>query len=140
MTTRPPLRVARAGVELAVRRLPELDHRLRYRDEFLAELHALPPLAQLRYVAGVLSQTFALRAALGSSPTRAEEDAMRFTTTTRPFLWRCRILRSHHWVTRRTEDGGRYDECSRCGCERDDRYDPTGTIGLSGGGGLGAVF
>lgn len=134
-----PLPLARAGVELAVRVLPELDDRLRYRAEFQAELHALPPLAQLRYAAGVLSQTFALRAALGSAPTRAEEDAMTLTTN-RQFFWRCRVLRSHHWVTRSTEDGSRYEECSRCGCERDDRNDPTTTIGLTGGGGGGAVF
>ena len=56
-STRSPLAVARAGVELAVRVLPELDDRLRYRAEFLAELHDLTPAGQLRYTAGVLSQT-----------------------------------------------------------------------------------
>jgi hypothetical protein len=44
--------VARAGVDLAVRFLPELDDRLRYRAEFLAELHDLSPAAQLRWTAG----------------------------------------------------------------------------------------
>jgi hypothetical protein len=128
--------VARAAVGLAVRALPELDDRLRYRAEFLAELQALPPPAQLRYAAGVLSQTFALRAALGSAPTRSEEDAMTFTTT-QTFQWRCRILRLHRWVIRSTEDGGRYEACSRCGCERDDRFDSTGGIGLAAGLGTG---
>jgi hypothetical protein len=135
-TMRAPLRVARVGVELAVQRLPELDDRLRYRAEFLAELHSLPASAQLRYTAGVLSQSHALRAALGSSPTPSEEDAMTLTGA-RPFLWRCRILRRHRWVIRSTEDGGRYQACSRCGCERDDRFDSTGGTGLAAGLGTG---
>ncbi len=109
--------MARAAVDLAVWFLPELDDRLRYRAEFLAELHDLSPAGQLRYTAGLLSQTFALRAALGDSPTRVEEDAMTITRT-RPFYWRCRVLRRHHWVTRSTEDGNRYDACSRCGRDR----------------------
>ena len=114
--TRAPLRVARTGIELAVQRLPQLDDRRRYRAEFLAELHSLPPSAQLRYTAGVLSQTFALRAALGSSPTRAEEAAMTASTTAArvPFL-RCRVFRWHRWVTRSTEDGERYPACADCG-------------------------
>jgi hypothetical protein len=126
------LAAARVGVGLAVRVLPQLDDRLRYRAEFLAELHSLPPSAQLRYTAGVLSQTFALRAALGSSPARAEEDAMSLTTTRGPFIWRCRILRRHRWVTRSTEDGSRYEACRRCGQDRTEQYDSTGGIGMGG--------
>jgi hypothetical protein len=72
--------VARAGVELAVRALPDLDDRLRYRAEFAAELAVLGRIDRLRFAAGVLSQTFALRAALGSGPNRSEEDAMTVTT------------------------------------------------------------
>jgi hypothetical protein len=121
-TVRAPLRVARAGVEVAVHRLPELDDRLRYRAEFLAELQTLPPPAQLRYAAGVLSQTFALRAALGASPSRAEEAAMTLTTT--QFYWRCRVLHFHRWVLRRTENGGRYNACARCGIDRGDATPP----------------
>ena len=113
-----PLPLARAGVGMAVRWLPELDDRLRYRAEFLAELHDLSPTGQLRYTAGVISQTFALRAALGSSPSRVEEDAMTLTRT--PFYWRCRVLHVHHWVLRSTEDGSRYNACSRCGRDRGD--------------------
>ena len=123
--TRAPLSVARVGVELAVRALPDWHDRLRYRAEFSAELHALPPAAQLRYAAGVVSQTFALRAALGVTPTRAEEDAMTITST-RPFYWRCRVLRFHRWVLRRTEDGFRYNACARCGLDRGDATPPTG--------------
>ena len=114
-SSRAPLAVARAAVELAVRPLPALDDRLRYRAEFTADLTALPPLGQLRYATGVLSQSFALRAALGSSPTRAEEDAMTAPAPTRVPLLRCRILRWHRWVTRSTEDGDRYAACAACG-------------------------
>ena len=122
------LAVARAGVGLAVRALPDWDDQLRYRAEFLAELHDLAPAAQLRYTAGVLSQTLALRAALGSTPSRVEEDAMTLTTT--PFNWRCRILRTHHWVARSTEDGVRYLVCSRCGRDKGEAsWGPDNTIG-----------
>ena len=124
-----PLPLARAGVGLAVRVLPELDDRLRYRAEFLADLHALSPAGQLRYTAGVLSQTFALRAALGSVPSRVEEDAMTITKTT--FYWRCRVLRTHRWVARSTEDGVRYLVCRRCGRDKGEaHWGPSNTIGM----------
>jgi hypothetical protein len=114
-TTRAPLRVARVGCELAVRRLPQLDDRLRYRAEFIAELHDLSPAAQLRFSAGVASQMFALRAALDSTPTRAEEAAMTLTTPARVPFFRCRVFRWHRWVTRSTDDGQRYAACAQCG-------------------------
>lgn len=120
------------GVGLAVRVLPALDDRLRYRAEFLADLHSLPPVGQLRYTAGVLSQTFALRAALGSSPTRTEEDAMTVTTPKAPF-WRCRVFRAHHWVTRSAEDGGRYRVCRGCGRHSYLNYSTGGGAAYGGG-------
>ena len=124
--------VARAGVYLSVRALPDWHDRLRYRAEFLAELHDLSSVDQLRYAAGVLSQTFALRAALGSAPSRVEEDAMTITTTRR-FFGRCRMFRWHRWVVRSTEDGSRYLACARCGRDRDDtEWGPLG-VGLGGG-------
>lgn len=113
--TRAPLPWARAAVGLAVRPLPELDDRLRYRAEFAADLASLAPFGQLRYAAGVLSQTFALRSALCSTPTRAEEAAMTAPTRTRVPFFRCRLFRWHRWVTRSTEDGDRYAACAACG-------------------------
>src|SRR5215210_8297016 len=101
---RAPLTLALAGCELAVRRLPDLDDRLRYRAELLADLHALTPAAQMRYAAGVLSHAFALRAALNATPTHAEEDAMTLNTGQRAFNWRCRLLRKHRYVVRSTAD------------------------------------
>ncbi len=74
----------------------------------------------------MLRQTFALRAALGSTPTRAEEDAM--SATTRRFHWQCRILGAHDWVSRSAADGSRYVACRRCGKEKGEVY-PGNTIG-----------
>jgi hypothetical protein len=112
-----PVAPARAGVELAVRLLPRLDDRLRYRAEFAADLAVLGRRAQLRYAAGVLAQIVALRTALGTSPTRAEEDAMTVRTRT-PFHWQCRLLGAHDWVSRSAEDGSRYVACRRCSKEK----------------------
>ncbi len=114
---RVPLAVARAGVGLAARALPTDEDRSRYRAEFLAELYGLDPGRQLRHTAGVLARTLALRAALGAVPSHAEEIAM--TLSTAPGApWRCRVLHAHVWVFRSTEDGGRYQQCGRCGVDR----------------------
>ncbi len=114
---RAALSVARAGVGLAARALPRPTDRARYRAEFLADMHDLPPAGQLRYAVGVLSRTFALRAALGAAPSRAEEDAM--TLSVLPVVsWRCRVFRLHRWVRRSTEDGGRFEACALCGTDR----------------------
>jgi hypothetical protein len=128
--TAPTRRAARLAVELTVRALPTWQDRLRYRAEFLAELHSLPPSAQLQYAVGVLSQTFALRAALGTSPARLEEDVMnpRIPTFRR---FRCRFLRWHDWQTLSNPDGERYRACSVCEKE-EPRYD-AGHIGMAGG-------
>lgn len=114
---RAAVRAARAGVRLAARALPGPSDRARYRAEFLADLHDLPPAGQLRYAAGVLSRTFALRAALGAAPSRAEEEAMTLSVT--PVVsWRCRVFRLHRWMRRSTEDGGRFEACALCGMDR----------------------
>ncbi len=84
----------------------------------------------MRHAAGVLSQTFALRAALGASPARIEEDAMT-PTTPRGKRFRCRYLRWHDWQTFTNPDGSRYRACSVC-----DRDEPTygdGRYGIAGG-------
>jgi hypothetical protein len=116
---------ARLAVGLAARLLPTAADRRRYQAEFIAELHGLPRSAQFRYATGVLSQAFALRAALGSAPVRLEEIAME------PWgrRFRCRVLRWHHWQLRNTEDGGRYRACSVCAREHIGPRGPNNTIG-----------
>ena len=39
-------------------------------------------------------------------------------TATRARFWRCRVFRWHDFVTRSTEDGGRYQVCRRCDVDR----------------------
>src|SRR4051794_35930610 len=102
-----PRPFARLAVGLAARLLPTAADRRRYQAEFVAELHGLPPAEQLRHAAGVLSQTFALRAALGALP-----EEVRMTSFGRRF--RCRVLRWHDWQLHSTEDGGLYRSCSVC--------------------------
>ena len=106
-TGRAPLRLARAGTDVAARLLPSSSARDRYRAEFAAELHQLGAVAQLLFTVGVLSRVLALRAALGHGS----------------MPWRCRLLRWHDWKRHSTEDGGRYAVCDLCGTE-------LGTAGL----------
>jgi hypothetical protein len=124
---RAPLGGARLVVGLTVRALPTWEDRLRYRAEFLADLQGLTPADQMRYAAGVLSQTFALRAALGASPARSEEDVME----QRSNFWRvfrCRILRWHDYRQYSNSDGARYSACSVC--DREANSSGYNTIGL----------
>ena len=124
---RGPIPVARLGVGLAARVLPTPPDRERYTAEFLAELHGLPPAAQLRHTAGVLSQAFALRAALGSSSSPIEEKAVPTAPLGRRL--RCRLLHWHHWQTHSTEDGGLYKSCSVCHKDHPGQLGPFNTIG-----------
>jgi hypothetical protein len=64
VTRQAPGRVSCRIVELAARTLPAA-HRERYRREFTAELYFLPPSQQVRHATQVMSQAWALRAALG---------------------------------------------------------------------------
>lgn len=112
-----PLAVARMGVRLAVLVLPRPEDRVRYEAELLAELHGLEPARQLRHTAGLLTRSFALRAALGASLPPTEGVPMATPTTRVPF-WRCRFFRWHDWVQHSTEDGYRYHRCTRCGADR----------------------
>ena len=110
MPVRAPVPGARFVAEFAASRLPTPADRRRYQAEFVAELHGLPPAAQLRYAAGVLTSTPALRTALSREATPIEEVAM-------PSLgrrFRCRVLRWHDWRVHSTEDGELYRSCALC--------------------------
>jgi hypothetical protein len=121
---RPPVAGARFVVGLATRVLPSPAARRRYYAEFVAELYGQARAAQLRHAAGVLSQAFTLRAALGAPTSPLEEAAVQ------PFgrRFRCHVLRWHHWQLHSTEDGGRYRSCSVCGKEHIGQQGPF-TIG-----------
>jgi hypothetical protein len=105
---------ARWAVGLASRVLPTPPDRRRYQTEFAAELYGLRPTEQARYVAGLLTQILALRAALGT-PNRPQELPMP-TTTRAPF--RCRVLRMHRWSARGAPHHGHIRTCTRCGREQ----------------------
>jgi hypothetical protein len=69
-------------VRVAVRVIP-VASRGRYRQEFLAELHGLGRVRQLRHAAGVLSRCWALRAAL-KTPSEAGDMEIVFPRLRRP--------------------------------------------------------
>ena len=98
------------------------EHRWRYRQEFLAELHGMTPAEQRHHACGVLSRVVALRVALSDAARLMSKEA-----TMTP--WRCRI-RLHRWQRLRNPEGGWYRECLGCGRQRD------GIGGPSSGGGL----
>jgi hypothetical protein len=110
-TTRPAGFWPRHAVQVAIRVLPGAT-RDRYRQEFLAELYGLSRARQLRHAAGVLSRSWALRAAINTpSETAAADMEIVFPRHRRPLLcW----LNRHRWETFRTEDGKPYLRCQRC--------------------------
>jgi hypothetical protein len=111
MSTRAPTWWASLAVRTAALPLPA-EHRYRYRQEFLAELHGMPPSAQLQHASGVLSHVVTLRLAL----TDPDQQLAKEAAMAKEKDWRCR-LRLHHWRQVRTPAGGWYRECVRCGKE-----------------------
>src|SRR5215471_6361296 len=104
----------RHTVQVATRMLPGAT-RERYRQEFLAELYGLSRTRQLRHAAGVLSRSWALRAAINTPSEAAAADMeLVFPRHRRPLL--CRLNR-HRWETFRTEDAKPYQRCHRGGKE-----------------------
>lgn len=119
---------ATAAVDLMVRVLPR-ERRERYRRELRSELHGMTRRHQLAHAAGVLSRTWALRAALADSLLLKGDRDM---TPSGHWFWRllCRLNIRHDYVRVHGEDNTPYDTCSRCG---KDLYVPPGPGG-------GAVF
>jgi hypothetical protein len=115
LPVRAPVPGARFVAEFAASRLPTPADRRRYQAEFVAELFGEPALVQLRRSLGVLSRTYALRAAL--SEARAPLLAQR---RKQPFnrRLRCRALHWHAWAGFSTDDGSRYAACAVCGRDR----------------------
>lgn len=108
------------AVGLAARVLPAAQ-RSRYRQEFEGELYGMPPSRQFRHVAGVLTHSPALRAALVDLAPPAT------VTATVPWIRRvCCRLGLHRTRLQYTDDGGRYARCRYCG---HDQYRPLGPRG-----------
>jgi hypothetical protein len=98
-------RLAEWIVGLSARTLPTGAIRERYLAEFLSELYDLTPGQQLRHAFGVLAQSGSLRMAVTNRGMLGWEGT--------PVI--CRLLLHHQWRLQRTEDGGRYRHCRRCG-------------------------
>ena len=98
-------RPAESIVRLAARTLPAGAARDRYRAEFLSELHGMTSWRQLRHALGVLAQSGSLRMAVTDRGMLGWEGT--------PVM--CRVRLHHRWRWQRTEDGGRYRHCVRCG-------------------------
>jgi hypothetical protein len=127
-------------VRLAAALLPSTA-RNRYEREFLSELFGLTTGQQARYALDILIHTSSLRAAVR---TEASEATMT-EAPHRPLT--CRLNLHHRWVTKLTSDGGRYEQCRRCGKDRTDvdhhNHDTSsgaaiiGAVGYTGAGGGG---
>jgi hypothetical protein len=112
----------RHTVRVATRVLPG-STRDRYRQEFLAELYGLGRTRQLRHAFGVLSRSWALRAAINTPSDAAAADMeIVFPRRRRPLS--CRLNR-HRWETFRTDDGKPYLRCQRCGKDETDLFGGT---------------
>jgi hypothetical protein len=117
-----PYRLPIRMVELAASTLPAA-HRGRYMQEFTAELYGLTHAHQLRHASGVLSNAWALRAALGKPAPGSMGDTTMRIVQRRPLT--CVVLRWHKWKVYSTEDGSnRYNKCLKCGREM---WEPYGT-------------
>jgi hypothetical protein len=122
-----PHRAAERLVELAALALPRGDVRRRYQREFVAELHGLSALRQIRHALGVLLSVRSLRAAVTTDDYTQLEDSMGHVNLRRPVM--CRLNLRHHWQTGQTEDGEQYIYCVRCDKLRDQNLAPLGTAG-----------
>ncbi len=120
---------AAAAVDLSIRFLPRGERRERYRRELWSELHGMTRRHQLFHATGVLSRSWALRAALAdSTPVKGISDMA--TSVHRSWRLVCRLNLHHDYVREIGEDNTPYETCSRCG---NDLYLPPGPGG-------GAVF
>ena len=99
------------------------EHRWRYRQEFLSELHGMTPAEQRRHATGVLSRIWILRVAL----TEPERLINKEAAMAKP--WRCR-LRLHRWRVQSDYQGQRYRECRHCGAVSSSGFTPFGPPGM----------
>jgi hypothetical protein len=116
--------LTRGVVSLAVHALPSGPVRERYHQELIADLYGKPWQRQYAEAWGVTTHMWALRAAVADvEPFMQKETAMHRTLL-------CRTNMHHTWRTYSTEDGQRYQRCSRCGKDHTDRYNGGGRVGF----------
>lgn len=125
-----PARWAVVVVGSAARAIPRGDVRDRYAQELIAELYGMGRTRQAAFTWGVLTRIWALRVAVAHEVRPTEEQAMRIEVRRKPPL--CAMNVHHVWRIARTEDGGRYRRCMRCG--KDDSSSGGASWGGSWGG------
>lgn len=110
--TRAPGFWASRSVAVATSLLPVGEVRMRYRQELLAELHALDRGRRAAFALGVLSQTLSLRAAVTGTQNPGKEGIMRRKSL------RC-LVGVHQWRYVRNEDNQPFRRCARCSKDHD---------------------
>lgn len=100
------------SVWVATSILPVGEVRMRYRQELLAELHALERRRRAAFTVGVLAHALSLRAAVVRTQNRGTEVTMRRKSL------RC-LLGVHQWRFVRNEDNQPFRRCTRCGKDHD---------------------
>jgi len=127
-----PAFMTRQVLSLAVHALPSGPVRERYQQELIAELYGKPWTKQYAQAWGVTTHVWALRAAVGDveAPLQQKERVMDTTTFAHRRTLLCRVNLHHTWRTYSTEDGERYQRCSRCGKDHTERYNGGGTTGF----------
>ena len=113
-STAGPGRLAHRLVRLVVRTLPRGEPQQRYRQEFLAELHGMPPSHRARHVVGLLVGAPRLNVVVRRSRREAWEDVM--GQTRKPLL--CLLHVRHRWAAVPADDGTWYEGCLACGRNR----------------------
>lgn len=127
---RTPGRAVRALVCVAVRVLPRGDHRQRYRSEFLAELHGLPPAHRARHVVGLIGSAPRLSRAVREGRA-ATWERLYLSVPRRPLL--CALRVGHRWGTVTADDSTEYQGCLRCGCSAPSRGSDGQALTWAGG-------
>ncbi|HEY2299615.1 MAG TPA: hypothetical protein VGH43_17915 [Jatrophihabitans sp.] len=121
---RPPTRWARVLIGASVAVLPR-SARPRYEDEFIADLYGMSRTEQAGYASHVLARCMPLRLAVRSATGRTSDLGGIDMTSRQHRPLRCRLNIRHDWHNESTEDGGRYQQCRRCG------KDETGSVQTS---------
>jgi hypothetical protein len=101
-------------VALACRVLPGGSCRSRYRQEFTAELYGMPLGRQTTHALQIAASSWSLRSAVAHPHGKGRN--MLTIVRSKPLL--CLLNVRHHWHQEITEDGTRFQRCTKCGKDR----------------------
>jgi hypothetical protein len=115
----PPALLPSLLVALASRMLPGGSRRNRYRQEFTAELYGMPFRRQTSHAFQIVASSWSLRSAIANPQRKGR--TMLTIVRSKPLL--CLLNVRHHWQLQSTEDGTRFQRCTKCGKDRME-FDP----------------